>query len=56
MAEQQLDYRLWHHGIVWRWQVLHGWNVLASGMEATSAAARISALQFCQRLQEDNKE
>jgi hypothetical protein len=56
MADQYLDYRLWHHGIVWRWQVLCGWDVLGSGMEATSAEARIAALRLCQRLQTDKKE
>jgi hypothetical protein len=47
MADQKLDCRLWQHAQVW---------LLASGMEATSALARISAFQFCQRLQDDKKE
>jgi len=56
MTDQKLDYRLWHHGNVWRWQVLHCWDVLSSGTEVTSAAARIAAFRFCQDLQEDEKE
>jgi hypothetical protein len=55
MADQSLEYRLWPHGNVWRWQVLHGWEVLASGAEATSAAARIAAFRFCQSLQQDEE-
>jgi hypothetical protein len=48
MADQKLDYRIWRHGTVWRWQVLQGWNVLASGMEPTSSKARIAAFKYCQ--------
>jgi hypothetical protein len=56
MANQKLDYRLWRHGTVWRWQVLRGWDVLASGMEATSAAARAAAFEFCLDFEQDKKE
>jgi hypothetical protein len=56
MADQKLDYRLWRHGNLWRWQVLLGWEVLKSGLEATSSAARIAAFRFCQQLEQDNKE
>jgi hypothetical protein len=55
MADKKLDYRLWAYGNVWRWQVLHGWTVLASGMEATSSAARIAAFRLCQRLEQEQK-
>jgi hypothetical protein len=56
MTDQKLDYRLWRQGCVWRWQVLHGWDVLKSGMAATSAAARVAAFRFCQRLEHDKKD
>jgi hypothetical protein len=49
MTTAKLDYRIWRHGNVWRWQLLHGWKVLGSGAEPTSSKARIAAFRFCQK-------
>ena len=56
MADPELDYRLWRHGTVWRWQVLCGRDVLLSGMEDTSAAARVAAFRFCLESEQEQKE
>ena len=56
MADQKLDYRIWRHGTVWRWQVLQGWNVLASGMEPTSSKARIAAFKYCQLREHEDED
>jgi hypothetical protein len=55
MPNQELSYRLWRDGNAWRWQLLRGHDVLASGVAATSASARIAAFRFCQQVH-DRKE
>jgi hypothetical protein len=52
MADQELSYRQWRDGSRWRWQVLRGREVVASGAEATSIAARVAAFEMCQRQQQ----
>jgi hypothetical protein len=55
MADQELSYRQWRDGSRWRWQVLRGREVIASGEEATSVAARIAAFELCQRQTQGEK-
>jgi hypothetical protein len=48
MAEPKLNYRIWQRGAEWHWQVMSELKqiVLASGVAASSAAARIAALTY----------
>ena len=55
MADQELDYRLWRDGAVWRWQMLRGRDVLSSGAQETSVAARVAAFRFCLKFEQDKK-
>jgi hypothetical protein len=48
-----MKYRIWQHGLEWRWQ-LFGLDalVLASGVENSSRAARVAAFNRCLSAQE----
>lgn len=52
MADPGLSYRLWRDGTHWRWQLLRAREILASGAEGTSIAARIAAFETCRRQQQ----
>jgi hypothetical protein len=54
MAPPELNYRIRQRGTEWHWQVItYTVNVLASGMEDSSRAARKEALTYCMKHQPD---
>jgi hypothetical protein len=52
MAEPTLEYRIWCRGMEWHWEVISEQEVLASGVEESSTAARVAAFQYCRDAQD----
>ena len=46
MADQELQYRVRRRGSGWHWEVLSNSELLQSGVEPTSAAARVAAFEY----------
>jgi len=52
MAGQELQYRVRRKGSGWYWEVLSNSELLQSGIEPTSVAARVAAFEYILRLDE----
>jgi hypothetical protein len=48
MADQELQYRVRRRGSGWHWEVLSNSELLQSGTELTSVAARGAAFEYIQ--------
>ena len=46
MADQELQYRVRRKGSGWYWEVLSNSELLQSGIEPTSVAARVAAFEY----------